>query len=143
MVPADSPLACIRCARAIFGWSSAWADRWTARVPGEPYGLLRDVPGKLQLQFGKARQNAGHHPTRRVDAHGQDCKAVYAGSNPVTRSYDCLQSISTYVGCFTTLAGGRDFIPVFWYRDVTTRVGCYRRLVRTGCVPQGMSANTV
>ena len=29
MVPADSPLACIRCARAAFFSSSAWAARRT------------------------------------------------------------------------------------------------------------------
>src|SRR6516162_1499472 len=66
MVPADSPLACIRCARAALEALSALAPD---SLPPHPSCLpccRAALPPQLQFKFGEARQHASDHPARGV-----------------------------------------------------------------------------
>ena len=47
---ADSPLACIRCARATLEGGASWVAESPAHVPDAPRVLLRGVPGQVELR---------------------------------------------------------------------------------------------
>ena len=58
---ADSPLACIRCARAAFDLSSALGRPIAGRVPAWLPAPQHAVRAQLKFKLRQAGQDSGHH----------------------------------------------------------------------------------
>ena len=63
IVLADSPLACIRMAKAAFSCQAPWAVQCAARVPDALPVPLHGATAQLKLKLCQAGEYPGHHPT--------------------------------------------------------------------------------